>query len=52
MNDKVSRTVLLDMQTDQDLADLAYNLNINKREVMKMLIEKGLDDGILEKDEE
>jgi hypothetical protein len=51
MTDKVSRTVMLDPQTDKDLADLAYNLKINKQEVIKRLIEKGLDDGILEQDD-
>jgi len=51
MSDKVSRTVLLDPQTDKDLADLAYNLKLNRQEVIEKLIEKGLDDGILEKEE-
>ena len=48
MNEKVSRTVLLDTETDEDLGYLAYHLKINKVEVMRRLIEKGLEDGILE----
>ena len=52
MNDKVSRTVLLDSETDEDLGHLAYNLRCNKVEVIKRLIRKGLDRGILEELEE
>jgi len=42
---------MLETETDQDLADLAYNLKVNKQEVIKRLIEKGLDEGILEQDD-
>ena len=52
MSAKVSRTVLLDPETDEDLGHLAYNLRCNKVEVIKRLIEKGLDEGILEKPED
>jgi len=48
MSEKVLRTIMLDTETDKDLGHLAYNLKINKVEVMRRLIEKGLEDGILE----
>lgn len=48
MSDKVPRTVMIDVETDEDLGHLAYNLKINKVEVIRRLIEKGLEDGILE----
>ena len=48
MSSKVSRTVYLDLETDEELGNVAYNLKCNKLEVIKMLIEKGLKSGILE----
>ena len=48
MNDKVPRTVYIDTETDDELGHVAYNLKCNKLEVMRRLIEKGLEEGILE----
>jgi len=52
MKDKVPRTVYLDPETDEDLGHVAYNLRCNKAEVIKRLIEKGLELGIVEEYEE
>lgn len=51
-DNKVARTIHLDKELDEDIGHLAYNLKINKLEVIKQLIEKGLDEGILEQPEE
>ena len=48
MKDKVPRTVYLDHEMDTELGYVAYNLKINKLEVIKRLIERGLYLGILE----
>jgi predicted DNA-binding protein len=48
MNKKVQRTITIDQEVDEDISSLAYNLGINKLEVIKKLIEEGLDRGILE----
>ena len=48
----VARTIHLDKELDEDIGHLAYNLKINRLEVIKRLIEKGLDEGILEQPEE
>lgn len=52
MTNKVPRTVYLDKETDDELGNVAYNLKCNKIEVMKRLIEKGLELGIIEEFEE
>jgi ABC-type phosphate transport system permease subunit len=48
MNKKVQRTITIDQEVDEDISSLAYNLGINKLEVIKKLIVEGLDRGILE----
>lgn len=48
MKSKVPRTVYIDVEIDKELGYVAYNLKCNKLEVMRRLIEKGLEDGILE----
>ena len=48
MTNKIPRVVYLDYETDEDLGSLAYNLQINKIEVIKKLITEGLRLGILE----
>lgn len=52
MKPKVPRTVYLDAETDEELGLVAYNLKCNKLEVIKRLIEKGLELGIVEEYEE
>lgn len=52
MKDKVPRTVYIDKETDEELGHVAYNLKCNKIEVMRRLIEKGLELGVVEFEEE